>query len=505
MQTLEIEHPAAKILTDIAKSQDAEVGDGTTSVVVLAGEFLTQAKGFIEDGIHPQCIIRAFRKACELAQEHLKTLAVPVSPADRRVMLERCARTALYSKLIAHHRDFFSNMAVEAVLSVIDAKSVQPGVANLDLIGIKKVAGGSSLDSILVPGVAFKKTFSYAGFEMQPRSFANPKILSLNIELELKAEKDNAEVRLKDPSQYQALVDAEWQIIFDKLDKCVASGANIVLSRLPIGDLATQYFADRDIFCAGRVPEEDIMRVFKATGAKMQHTVNDLKPSVLGTCALFEERQIGSERYNFFTGCNEAKTCTIILRGGADQFVEETERSLHDAMMIVKRAVVESSVVAGGGAVEMELLKYLRDHSRTITGVDQIIIAGFAQALEVIPRQVAENAGLDSTDVLNRLRTAHHSEGGAHFGVDVENEANQGVCDTFASFIWQPTLVVRNALTAATEATCLILSVDETIQCPESEKPAESRPAGGGRIGQMGMRGLARGRGARVMRGRGGK
>jgi len=284
----------------------------------------------------------------------------------------------------------------------------------------------------------------------------------------LKSEKDNAEIRIDDPSQYQSIVDAEWNIIYEKLDKIVKSGSNVILSKLAIGDLATQYFADRNVFCAGRVAEEDLKRVCKATGAAVQTTVNDLVPGVLGSCKLFEERQVGGQRYNLFSGCDQAKTATIILRGGGEKFIDEAERSIHDAIMIVRRARKHHSVVAGGGAIEMELSRYLRDFSRTIHGKQQLIIGAFAKALEVIPAQLADNAGFDSTDILNKLRQKHSHDGGKWFGVDIVNE---GICDTFESFVWEPIIVKLNALTAATEAATLILSVDETIKNKESEKP----------------------------------
>ncbi|EDK99134.1 chaperonin subunit 7 (eta), isoform CRA_c, partial [Mus musculus] len=327
LKLLDVVHPAAKTLVDIAKSQDAEVGDGTTSVTLLAAEFLKQVKPYVEEGLHPQIIIRAFRTATQLSQ--------------------------------------------------------------------------------LVAGVAFKKTFSYAGFEMQPKKYKNPKIALLNVELELKAEKDNAEIRVHTVEDYQAIVDAEWNILYDKLEKIHQSGAKVILSKLPIGDVATQYFADRDMFCAGRVPEEDLKRTMMACGGSIQTSVNALVPDVLGHCQVFEETQIGGERYNFFTGCPKAKTCTIILRGGAEQFMEETERSLHDAIMIVRRAIKNDSVVAGGGAIEMELSKYLRDYSRTIPGKQQLLIGAYAKALEIIPRQLCDNAGFDATNILNKLRARH--------------------------------------------------------------------------------------------------
>jgi len=208
-------------------------------------------------------------------------------------------------------------------------------------------------DSLLVRGVAFKKTFAYAGFEQQPKSFVNPKVLCLNVELELKAEKDNAEVRIGQVSEYQAIVDAEWNIIYAKLEAIVATGAKVVLSKLPIGDLATQYFADRDIFCAGRVPADDLKRVVQAVGGAVQSTCSDIGEKHLGTCGRFEEKQIGGERFNLLEDCPQAKTCTMILRGGAQQFIEEVERSLHDSIMIVKRAIKNNNVVAGGGAIDV--------------------------------------------------------------------------------------------------------------------------------------------------------
>jgi len=465
LKLLDIVHPAGKVLVDIARSQDAEVGDGTTSVSLFAAELLKEVKSYIEEGVSPQIIIKGFRKASQLAINKVKEMAVPIeksNPTEFREILEKCASTALSSKLVHSQKDFFKKMVVDAVLS-LDQDEL-----NEKMIGVKKIPGGAMQDSLLVEGVAFKKTFSYAGFEQQPKSFKNPKILSLNVELELKAERDNAEVRVEKVKEYQAIVDAEWKIIYEKLEKIVATGAKIVLSRLPIGDLATQYFADRNIFCAGRVLNEDLGRVIKAVGGQVQSSVNDIKPEHLGTCEFFEERQIGGERFNLFQGCPNAKTCTLILRGGAEQFIEEVERSLHDAIMVVRRAIKSKTIVAGGGATEMELSKYLREYSRTIEGKQQLIIAAFAKALEVIPRQIADNAGFDATDILNKLRQKHATDGNQWFGVDINSES---ISNNYENFVWEPALVKINILSASTEAANLILSVDETVKNPQSEKP----------------------------------
>lgn len=474
IKQINVVHPAARTLVDISCSQDAEVGDGTTSVVLLAAEVLKQIKPFVEEGLHPQIIIRSLRKACQLCLDKISKIAVKINKGDAkelRSLLEKCAQTTLSSKLISLQKDFFSKLVVDAVLQLDE-------LLPLNMIGIKKVQGGALEDSVLVSGVAFKKTFSYAGFEMQPKTYDNCKIALLNIELELKAERDNAEVRVDNVSEYQKIVDAEWQILYDKLDRIEKSGAKIVLSKLPIGDIATQYFADRDMFCAGRVPDDDLRRTMKACGGAILTTVSDLIDENLGRCSKFEEMQIGSERYNLFTGCVNTKTVTFILRGGAEQFIAETERSLHDAIMIVRRALKNDSIVAGGGAIEMELSKHLREHSRTIAGKEQLVIGAIAKAFEVIPRQLCDNAGFDATNILNKLRQKH-ATGEIWAGVDIFNE---DVANNFDACVWEPSIVKINAITAATEAAALILSVDETIKAPKSQSDV---PEAQRRMGMM--------------------
>ncbi|ODV83100.1 hypothetical protein CANARDRAFT_30328 [[Candida] arabinofermentans NRRL YB-2248] len=482
LKLLDVVHPAAKILVDISRSQDSEVGDGTTSVTLLAGEFLKECKQFIEEGMSSHIIIKGYRKACQLACKRINELKVDIKKDSNndnddgqyRLLLERCAKTAMSSKIIQNNSEFFTKMVVDAVLT-LDQNDL-----NENLIGIKKIPGGSMDESKFINGVAFKKTFSYAGFEQQPKFFKNPKILNLNIELELKAEKDNAEVRISKINDYQEIVDAEWKIILNKLESIVNTGANIILSKLPIGDLATQFFADRGIFCAGRIGFQDMDRIISAVGGSIQTTTSDIKMEHLGTCEIFEEVQIGNERYNLFQGCPISKTCTLILRGGANQVIEEVERSLHDAIMIVKRAIQNNSIVAGGGAIEMELSKYLRDYSRSIAGKQQLIISSYAKALEIIPRQLCENAGLDGTDLLNNLR-AKHFNGEIWYGLDFENDS---ISNNFDKFVWEPSLIKMNALQSATEAAILVLSVDETIKNKENDQsssqgmPPQSRGRG---------------------------
>uniref|UniRef100_A0A183CM30 CCT-eta n=1 Tax=Globodera pallida TaxID=36090 RepID=A0A183CM30_GLOPA len=414
LKQLDIVFPAAVMMCDIAKSQDAEVGDGTTSVVLLAAEFLKSVKPFVEEGVSPQ--------------------------------LQQIER---------HH---FASMVVSAV----DHLDVD---LPLNMIGIKK-------DSRLVTGVAFKKAFSYAGFEMQPKHYKEPLIAVLNIELELKAERDNAELRIGSVADYQEVVNAEWTILYQKLEKIHESGAKIVLSKLPIGDVATQWFADRDMFCAGRIQEDDLGRVMAACGGSTLTTVSQIDKSVLGKCAEFYEQQVGSERYNFFIDGSKEKSCTLLLRGGAEQFIAETERSLHDAIMIVRRAKKNDSIVAGGGAIEMELSKHLLALANSREMKDQFFWKAYAKAFEMIPQQLCQNAGVDSISTLGELRAAHQ-RGEKWAGVDIQREC---VADNMDGCVWEPALVKENAIVSATEAACLVLSIDQTIKNPKNKNEMPGLP-----------------------------
>eukprot|EP01055_Gregarina_sp_Pseudo9_P000263 Gregarina_sp_Pseudo_9__262@NODE_1168_length_1815_cov_29_361486_g1094_i0_p1_GENE_NODE_1168_length_1815_cov_29_361486_g1094_i0NODE_1168_length_1815_cov_29_361486_g1094_i0_p1_ORF_typecomplete_len558_score114_06Cpn60_TCP1/PF00118_24/6_3e159_NODE_1168_length_1815_cov_29_361486_g1094_i0801753 len=474
MELLTIVHPAAAMLADISQSQDAEVGDGTTSVVILAGEFLEEARTFIEDGVHPQLIVAGYRKACQLAVEKIAEMQVDLSTLsaeEKKNTIQKCAETSLNSKLLANHKAMFGAMVYRAVARL-------DSVMDKSMIGVKKVPGGSVTDSFYLDGVAFKKTFSYAGFEAAPKAFVKPKILLLNLELELKAEKENAEIRIEKPEDYQKMIDAEWNIIYEKLEVIVQSGANIVLSRLAIGDLATQYFADRHVFCAGRVDEADMKRTARACGAKVLTTVSNLTVADMGTCGTFEEKQIGNDRYNVFADCPKAGAATIVLRGGAHQFIDEAARSLNDSIMTCCRALQSEAVVGGGGAVEMDLSAYLREYSRQIAGKQQLIINAYARALEIIPRTLASNAGLDPTDVLNKLRQLHNRKSAETRWFGVDCLGTEGVFDTVKNFVWEPVMIKLNALSAATEAACSVLSVDEMVKNPKSNPDPKNAHAG---------------------------
>lgn len=514
LQLLEIAHPAAKSLVDISRAQDAVVGDGTTSVVLIAAEILKWCKPLVEESnLHPRLIIKHLRAATEYALEHLQKVAIlPATPEEERKVLLQCASTALNSKLIASHLDLFGPMVVDAVLNLqknseVDELSAATSSENRTKkdeylnqmrkwIGIHKVPGGDVRQSFfLEDGVAFSKTFSYAGFEQMTKYFENPKILLLKVELELKAEKENAEVRIDKPSDYTDIVQAEWDVIYEKLDMCIASGANIVLSELPIGDLGTQYFCDAGLFCAGRVPSEDLTRIAMATGAVLQTTCRGLTEDVLGKCEVFEEVSLGEERLNLMRKCPNPLVSTIVLRGGSEQFIAESERSLHDALMVVRRLLLSKpQVVAGAGAVEALLTAQLKAWAlEKEAGKGQLVMDAYAKALEVIPRQLCHNAGLDATLVMAQLRQAHSaaSDGSpCWMGVDTNRD---GICNAYEAGIWEPLQNKVNSLAAATEAACLILSIDETVISPKSQDPALQQTGqlpsmGGG--GPGGMAGL---------------
>jgi len=489
LKLLEIAHPAAKSLVDISQAQDAIVGDGTTSVVLLAAEILKMCKPLIEDAnLHPQILIKYLRQASKFALDYLPTVSItPKTAEEERNVLLKCASTALNSKLIATHLDLFGPMVVDAVLNLSNAAKENAesntAIARTNRqylqemrkwIGIHKIPGGDVRQSFfLKDGVAFAKTFSYAGFEQMTKKFDSPKILLLKVELEIKAEKENAEVRISSPDQYAEIVQAEWDVIYEKLDFCINSGANIVLSELPIGDLATQYFQDAGLFCAGRLQAADMSRIAMATGAVLQTTCRGITDDVLGKCGVFEEVSLGDERLNLLRNCPNRLVSTMVLRGGSEQFIAESERSLHDALMVVRRLLLSKRrIVAGAGAVESHLSRKLSQLALLEKGKGQLLIEAYAKALEVIPRQLCHNAGLDATILLAELRKAHSdpsTNAKSWMGVDLDNNC---ISNAYEAGIWEPLENKLNSLSAATEAACLILSIDETVISPKSQDPS---------------------------------
>jgi len=433
LDNMEFKHPVARLLCSISKSQDKEVGDGTTSVVVLASAILSTHQPLIREGFPIETIRSTLKELSKQCTAHLESLKVDFSEERLRKLGETC----LSSKNTRGDRSHFSGMLVDAL---------KMG----DELHIEKVSGGSLGDSFLVPGIAFKKTFTYAGYEQQPKKIANPKICCTSIELEWKSERENAELRVSSVEEYQKIVNAEWELIREKLDDIIASGANVVLSSMSIGDYATQYFGRAGIFSAGRV--QDLGRIAKAFNGKVCSSTKYIK---LGSCDLFEEKQLGETRYNYFEGRN-AKSKTLVLRGPGTEILDEVERAVHDAVCVIKTAVKHSSIVCGGGAVEMQLSKLCRDLSFKWEAERMFVCRALSMAFERIPSQLAANFGLDPVTTVQGLRQAH-STGSTH-----------GVClkgneDMEAAGVFEPLEVKKSMLKAAFDAVDAVLSIDSTI------------------------------------------
>lgn len=445
LKNMKIEHPAAKLLVVISDSQDREIGDGTTSVVLLACDILRHLKPLIKDDLDVKFIKNTLRRIQDKCIKKLEKSKIRFVDS----LLYSIAQTSLSSKILKYEKTMFSEMIVKTFQQIEDVDDTR-------LLGIKKVSGGSISDSEMVDGVAFEKCFTYAGYEQQPKKIEDPKIICLNIELEWKQERDNCEVRMKSVEDYQSIVDAEWKLIKDKLDRIIETGANIVLSSLPVGDYATQYFARKNIFCAGRVSREDVFRVINACGGKVYNSTNFF--GALGTCRLFEERQVGKLRYNYFSGGTK-KAFTLIIRGPGDDVLNEVERSVNDAVMVVKKTLKNKEVVTGGGSIEMELSKYIRSKAMSQEEKKSILVyIAISKAFEVIPYQLAKNLGLDAIEVIQQLRYEHSHEK-IHNGVNIKRDTS----DMLADGVVEPLLVKKNMVKASFNAVCALLMIDTTI------------------------------------------
>lgn len=449
LKHMKVKHPVGKLLVGLSESQDSEVGDGTTSVVVLTAEILSCLKSLIKDSFDLESIKECLSELRTACVEHVEKMSMEVDDE----MLYKLAETCVTSKNIRHEKKHFSRMVVDAVR--------QSRVDDMESIGIKKVQGGSIGDSIAVNGVAFEKCFTYAGYEQQPKRISNPKILCLNVELEWKSERDNAEIRVGGVEEYQKVVDAEWTIISRKLDEIIDSGANVVLSSLSIGDYATQYFAKHGIFCAGRVSKEDLSRVVGSCGGRILGSTDYLEDS-LGSCGLFEERQLGKLRYNYFEG-GGMNACTIILRGPGQEVLEEVGRAVHDAICVVRTALKTRRAVSGGGSVEMELSKMIREKSMEYGNKKVFVAKAVGQAFEKIPLLLAKNFGFDTISIIQDLRK-RHANGSAYQGVSIE-----GVRDMRDLGIYEPLEVKKNMIKASFNGAASIIMIDSTIMAERSQ------------------------------------
>mmetsp|Transcript_23281 Transcript_23281/g.45198 ORF Transcript_23281/g.45198 Transcript_23281/m.45198 type:complete len:527 (+) Transcript_23281:61-1641(+) len=454
MNLIKPKNEVAKILIEIAKSQDFEVGDGTTSVCLICGELLTLSKELLEEKIHPRNISKIFKKGALIASQIIKDISVEPPSIDIKLLkkiLISCCATSLNSKLISGKRHIFSEIIVSTCL--IMGKEFDP-----NMVSVKSVLGGAINDSFFIKGICLKKPFSYAGYEKQTKKHYFPQLLLLNIELEIQNEDKEAEARLNSMKNYRKFIDAEWSIIYEKLDRISETRIKAVFSTQAIGDLATQYFSERNVICGGRISNDDITRISKGTGARLVTSISNISKIVTGKCGVLEEKQIGMERFIFMLGCSN-KSITIMLRGSSVKLLDETKRCLNDGIMVVRRVLKNQSIVAGAGAVEMKIASKLRKYVKTMTGKNQIILKKFAQALEIIPKTICENAGLDNITILSNLRSIHESSD-CWEGINVERGT---IFDAFENFIWEPIVIKTNAIQAATEAACSILSIDSVF------------------------------------------
>nr|UXY87775.1 T-complex protein1 eta SU [Cryptomonas curvata] len=451
---LNISHPIAKILVEISKSQDYEVGDGTTSVCLFSAELLLVAKNLIEEGIHPKIISRGFRKSGLIAIQMLNEISEKNSNSDLisfKKILMCCCATSLNSKLISGKRHVFSEMIVN--ICIYMGKEF-----DTNMISVKSIVGGSINDSFFIKGIGIKKPFSYAGSEKQFKKYYFPNVLAVNLELEIKSEKDSSESQINSVKSFQAIIDAEWSIIYEKLDKISQVKTNVIFSKLPIGDLATQYFAERGILCGGRVSSDDMTRISRGTSAQIVTSITDININTLGKCNLIEEKQIGNERFLILLGC-KIESITIILRGASENLLEEAKRCLNDGMMVVKKTMKNQMIVGGGGAIEMRLSCRLRKYAETLSGQNQLIVSKYAQALEIIPKTICENAGLDFMRLVSELRFIHYNSDNWS-GINVETGK---IFNSYDNYIWEPAIIKINSLQAATEAACTIITTDKIL------------------------------------------
>jgi len=477
LDEVEVEHPAAKMMVEVAKAQDDEVGDGTTTAVVLAGELLKRAEDLLDQNIHPTIIVSGFRKAAQRARELLHEVAKPVD-LDDRATLKKVVMTSMASKAVGGAKEHLAELAIDAIRQITEKRGDKL-VADVDQVQVVKKEGKSLLDTELVKGIIIDKEVVHPGM---PKRVENARIALLNCPLEIEKTEFDAEIRIRAPEQMKAFLDQEMKMLREMVEKIKAVGANVVFCQKGIDDVAQHYLAKEGILAVRRVKKSDMEKLSRATGARIVTNLDDLKPEDLGYAELVEERKIGEDKMVFVEGCKDPKSVAILIRGGLERMVDEAERAVHDALCVLSDVVDCPEIVAGGGAIEVELARRLRDYATEIGGREQMAIEAFADALEVIPKTLAENAGLDPIDVMVALRHAH-SEGKVAHGVDVfETDPKKAVKDMAELGVLEPVKVKEQAIKAATEVACMILRIDDVIaagKMKEEEEEKEGEGEGG--------------------------
>ncbi len=478
LKEIDVQHPAAKMLVEISKATDNEVGDGTTSAVILAGALLENAESLILQDVHPTIIVDGYRKAAQKAVELLEKIADKVSATDKDV-LERIARTSMQTKLIRRDSANLADMIVKSVIAVAEKKE-DGYLVDIDDIKVEKKAGGSIKDCTIIKGIVLDKEIVHSGM---PKKIDHAKIALVNNALEIDKTEFDAKINITNPQQMKSFLDEEQKMIKNMVDKVIASGANVLFCQKGIDDMAQHYLAKAGILTVRRIKESDMTKLAKATGARIISNFDDLFEKDLGSAELVEERKVETDRWVFVEGCKHPKAVTLLLRGGSQRVVDEVERSVHDALMVVKDVMEKPLIVAGGGAPETYAATKLREWAKTLEGREQLAVEKFADSFEVIPITLAENAGMDPIDTLASLRSKQ-LKGNKWTGIDVM----QGqVASMHASDIFEPLSVKVQIITCATEAASMILRIDDVI--------ATAKSAGGPPPGAEGMGGMGGGMG----------
>ena len=473
LKEMDIEHPAAKMLVEVAKTQEDEVGDGTTTAVIIAGELLKKSEDLLDQDIHPTIVAMGYRQAAEKAQEILNVISID---AEDRDTLLKVAMTAMTGKGTEKAREPLAELVVNAVKQV-----EEDGEIDQDSIKIEKKDGATVDDSTLVQGVIIDKERVHPGM---PKKIEDAKIALLNSALEVKETEVDAEIRITDPNQMQAFIEQEEGMIKEMVNKIQDAGANVLFCQKGIDDLAQHYLAKAGIMAVRRIKKSDMEKLARATQAKVVTNIEDLTLDDLGEAGLVLEKKISGEDMIFVEGCKDPKAVTLLVRGSTEHVVDEIERAVEDAIGVVSATVEDGKVVAGGGAAEIAIAKGLKEYADTISGREQLAVAAFAEAMEVVPKTLAENAGLDSIDSLVDLRAAH--EKSIYMGLDVFKGE---VRDMYKAGVIEPHRVKKQAIQSAAEAAEMILRIDDVIASSGSGKPGpedmEGMPPGMGGMPPM--------------------
>jgi thermosome len=470
MKELDVQHPAAKMLVEVSKTQDNEVGDGTTTAVLLSGELLEKAEKLLDKDVHPTVIVDGYKKAAEKAMEILDRLAIPVGEKEDAT-LRQVAMTSMYSKGIVVAKEKFADIAVKAVKQV--AEKVDGKIkADIDLIKVVKKHGKGLEETELVKGIVVDKEFAHA---QMPKTVESAKIALLNAKLEIEKTEFDAKININNPDQMRLFIEEEEKMLSDMVSQIEKTGANLLFSEKGIDDLALHYLAKKGIAAVKNVSSGDLEKLSKATGGRIVASVKDLAKEALGEAKLVEEVKIGEDKLVYVRDAKNPKAVTIVVRGGTEHVVDEAERSLHDALSVVRNALEDGKIVAGGGAPEAELAKRLREYAVKVGGREQLAIEAFAEALEAVPTTLAENAGLDPIDMLVELRSKHERQGTPWFGIDVYSGQ---VKDMRKLNVLEPVRVKQQVVKSASEAASMILRIDDVIASKGIEKGG---PGGGGK------------------------